>query len=279
MVIHALNINSSEVEVQQLFDASAMFSDSDLLPISALQHLLYCERQCALIHTERLWAENRFTVEGRHLHERADSGKREARPGRRTQRAVPLWSYELGLFGKADVIEFRILEETRGHGDGETRRGDAAGFAGAPASADAIRLPLATDNPPPITPLPFPIEYKRGKPKAHEADRVQLCAQAMCLEEMLAVTVSAGALFYGRTRRRQDVAFDINLRELTRQAAERLHEMLASGVTPAAVYEKKKCGRCSLASQCLPRVSACRAATFVDRQVRELLAAAGPASE
>jgi CRISPR-associated exonuclease Cas4 len=243
-----------------------MFSDSDLLPISALQHLLYCERQCALIHTERLWAENRFTVEGRHLHERADSGKREARPGRKTQRAVPLWSYELGLFGKADVIEFRASQETGGHGDTGTRgtHGEIqAGSAGLPASAG----------------VPFPLEYKRGKPKAHDADRVQLCAQAMCLEEMLDVAVPAGALFYGRTRRRQEVAFDAALRALTRQAAGRLHEMLASGLTPAAVYEKRKCGRCSLASQCLPRVSAGRASGFVDRQVRELLAAAGPASE
>lgn len=222
-----------------------MFVEDELLPISALQHLLYCERQCVLIHLERLWAENRFTVEGRHLHERADSGKREARPGRKTQRAVPLWSYELGLFGKADVVEFHGQEVASG-------------------SAPAI---------------PFPVEYKRGKPKAHDADRVQLCAQAMCLEEMLAMPVVAGALFYGRTRRRQDVLFDAPLRDLTRQAAQQLHEMIASGSTPAAVYEKKKCGRCSLASQCLPRVSAGRAAAFIDRQVRELLTSAGPVSE
>lgn len=238
-----------------------MFTDSDLLPISALQHLLYCERQCALIHTERLWAENRFTVEGRHLHEKADSGKREARPGRRTERGVPLWSYELGLFGKADVIEFRPAD---------TR---------APASADAIRLPLATDNPQLATPIPFPVEYKRGKPKAHDADRVQLCAQAMCLEEMLGVKVPAGALFYGRTRRRQDVEFDQSLRQLTAHTAGRLHAMLASGRTPAAVYEKKKCERCSLKSQCLPRLPAARAERFLEREIMQILVAAGPASE
>lgn len=244
-----------------------MFSDSDLLPISALQHLLYCERQCALIHIERLWAENRFTVEGRHLHEKADSGKGEARPGRGTQRAVPLWSYQLGLFGKADVVEFRSREEMGGRGDGEMGGADAEGSS------------LTTGNSQLGTLIPFPIEYKRGKPKAHDADRVQLCAQAMCLEEMLGVPVAAGALFYGRTRRRQDVVFDADLRELTCRAAQRLHEMMASGLTPAAVYEKKKCGRCSLASQCLPRVSAGRAAMFVDREVRQLLAAAGPASD
>lgn len=222
-----------------------VFVEDDLLPISALQHLLYCERQCVLIHLERLWAENRFTVEGRHLHERADSGKRQMRPGRKTTRAMPLWSYALGLFGKADIVEFHDRE------------------------AEGGLLPA----------IPFPVEYKRGKPKAHDADRVQLCAQAMCLEEMLGMPVAAGALFYGRTRRRQDVLFDAPLRDLTRRAAQLLHEMLASGSTPAPVYEKKKCGRCSLASQCLPRVSAGRAAAFIDRQIRELLVAAGPVSE
>ncbi|HEY2584554.1 MAG TPA: CRISPR-associated protein Cas4 [Tepidisphaeraceae bacterium] len=240
-----------------------MFSDDDLLPISALQHLLYCERQCALIHLERLWAENRFTVEGRHLHERADAGKREARPGGRTARAVPLWSYELGLFGMADVIEYAAAPLATGHSQ------------------------LATNNPQPTTgnsqpatsPVPFPVEYKRGKPKAHDADRVQLCAQAMCLDEMLGVPVPAGALFYGRTRRREDVAFDAALRALTTETAARLHELLAGGQTPPAVYERRKCERCSLKSQCLPRLPAGRAAGFLDRQLREVLAAAGPASE
>jgi CRISPR-associated exonuclease Cas4 len=224
-----------------------LFTDSDLLPISALQHLLYCERQCALIHTERLWAENRFTVEGRHLHERADAGRREQRGGVHVARALPLWSYELGLFGKADVVEFRSLP--------------------------------ATGNSQLATPVPFPVEYKRGKPKAHDADRVQLCAQAMCLEEMLGAAVPAGALFYGRMRRRQDVTFYPSLRELTAHTAGRLHAMLASGRTPAAVYEKKKCERCSLKSQCLPRLPAARAERFLEREISHLLVAAGPASE
>jgi CRISPR-associated exonuclease Cas4 len=239
-----------------------MFSDDELLPISALQHLLYCERQCALIHLERLWAENRFTVEGRHLHERADAGKWEARPpGGRTARAVPLWSYELGLFGKADVVEFRPRP------------------TGAPASADTNFAPLATGNSQRATPsVAFPVEYKRGKPKAHDADRVQLCAQAMCLEAMLGVPVPAGALFYGRTRRREDVVFDVALRELTTQTIARLHELIASGRTPPAIYERRKCERCSLMSQCLPRLPASRAAGFLDRFVRDALAA-GPASE
>ena len=157
-----------------------MFTDSDLLPISALQHLLYCERQCALIHTERLWAENRFTVEGRHLHERADAGRREQRGGVHVARALPLWSYELGLFGKADVVEFRAEEATRGRGDGVTRGANADlhfANAGLPASAG---IPSHGASPFRNVPgVPFPVEYKRGKPKAHDADRVQLCAQAI----------------------------------------------------------------------------------------------------
>ena len=236
-----------------------VISDSDLLPISALQHLLYCPRQCALIHIERLWAENQFTVEGRHLHQRADAGRAQRRDGRRTERGVALWSYELGLFGKADVIEFRPAVREQ------------------PLATDKSQL--TTSNSQPATLHAFPIEYKRGKPKSHDADRVQLCAQAMCLEEMLETAVPAGALFYGTTRRRLDVSFDASLRELTRQTAERLHELIASGRTPAAVYEKKKCDRCSLKNLCLPRMPAGRATRYLDRAMAHVLAAAGPASD
>ena len=195
-----------------------MFAEDDLLPISALQHLLYCPRQCALIHVERLWAENRLTVEGRQLHQKADRGKAQLRGRLRVARAVSLRSLALGLYGVADVIEMRL--------------GDTQGAA-------------AVDY--------RPVEYKRGKPKKHDADRVQLCAQAMCLEEMLGVTISAGELFYGKTRRRVPVPFDAALRELTTRTAELLHAMVAAGRTPPAVYEKEKCDRCSLINLCLPR--------------------------
>jgi CRISPR-associated exonuclease Cas4 len=222
-----------------------LFPDDQLLPISALQHLLYCPRQCALIHVERLWAENRFTVEGRHLHGRADAGKRENRGGLRTTRALPLWSYQLGLIGKADVVEF------------------------AAANPDSIANPGT----------PFPVEYKRGKPKPHEADRVQLCAQALCLEEMLGVPVPGGALFYGKTRRRCDVSFDATLRALTRETIARAHALFESGVTPAAEYEKKKCESCSLIDLCLPRAPAGRAQRYFDRALADAVSSAGPASD
>ena len=241
-----------------------MYPEDDLLPISALQHLLYCPRQCALIHVERLWAENRFTVEGRHLHQRADAGKGESRRPRkgrgggdaaddpagrgRIARGLPLRSLALGLFGKADIVEF---------------------LPPAPPTPDA---------PPDNRHLsrPFPVEYKRGRPKSHDADRVQLCAQALCLEEMFAAPVPAGALFYGKTRRRVDVPFDDALRALTRDTIGRLRTMVATGTTPPPVYDCRKCGQCSLKDLCLPEAPA-GAARYLTRALAA--AATGPASD
>jgi CRISPR-associated exonuclease Cas4 len=193
-----------------------MYSEDDLLPLSALQHLLFCERQCALIHTEQIWAENLFTAEGRILHERADSGGRQSRRDIRIESAVPLRSFRLGLSGKADVVEYH--RENKGNW------------------------------------RPFPVEYKRGKPKAANWDQVQLCAQALCLEEMLHCPVPQGALFYGKNRRRQEVHFDDKLRRETEEAAARLHDLVRSGRTPPARYEKK-CENCSLMNLCMPKVA------------------------
>lgn len=188
--------------------------DDDLIPISALQHYLYCPRQCALIHLEQQWAENRQTAEGLLLHQRVDKPLAERRRGVRTVTAMPLLSLELGITGKADAVEFHV---------GDT--GERA----------------------------FPVEYKRGRPKAHRADEVQLCAQALCLEAMLGTSVESGALFYGQTRRRQDVVFDSTLRELTRQVIADTRRMLASGKTPSASYSPQLCDRCSLIDICQPR--------------------------
>ena len=149
------------------------------IALSALQHFLFCPRQCALIHVERQWAENRFTAEGRVLHERADLGGSSSRSGVRTVRSMPLRCRRLGIGGVADVVELH---------DGGRR--------------------------------PYPVEYKRGRPKAHRADEVQLCAQAVCLEEMSGTTIPEGALFYGQTRRRVVVRFDKALRALTAATAE-----------------------------------------------------------
>jgi len=208
-----------------------VYAEDDLLPLSALQHLLFCERQCALIHIEQVWTENLFTAEGRIMHERVDSGAAQCRNDVRTERAVPLRSLRLGLSGKADVVEY--------HRD----------------DADNWR--------------PYPVEYKRGRPKAGNCDRVQLCAQALCLEEMLECPVPEGALFYGKNRRRQVVRFDEALRQQTEEAARRLHELIRSGRTPSAHFVKK-CESCSLMNLCMPKVAG--AGKSVGRYLARMLA-------
>lgn len=190
--------------------------DDDSIPLSALQHHLYCPRQCALIHVEQLWEESRHTAEGRVLHEKADKPKIERRKGVRTVLAMPLAAPELGITGIADVVEFHQTAE----------EGERA----------------------------FPVEYKRGRPKAHQADEVQLCAQALCLEFMLGQAVPAGALYYGQTRRRTDVPFDAPLRQLTLDTIAAVRAMLAAGLTPTARYDRRRCDACSLLDLCQPKL-------------------------
>lgn len=195
------------------------FSEEDLLPLSALQHLLFCERQCALIHLEQMWQENLFTAEGRIMHDRVHKADSESRGKIRLELGVSLRSLRLGLVGQADVVEFHKIQDS--------------------ASRSSIWRP-------------FPVEYKRGKAKKENWDRVQLCAQAICLEEMLGVDVPQGALFYGKTRRRRDVVFDDSLREETSETANRLHRLIASGSTPAPVYSAR-CDHCSFLDLCMPK--------------------------
>ena len=185
-----------------------------LVPLSALQHYLFCPRQCALIHVEQQWAEDGATAEGRLLHEKVDAGEGETRPGIRIARGLALRSARLGVSGKADTVEFR-----------RASLGDK--------------------------PTPFPVEYKRGKPKAHRADEVQLCAQALCLEEMFGCAVPEGALFYGVTRRRLSVSFDASLRALTSKVAAETRAMLLAQRTPPPV-KMPACKRCSLEELCQP---------------------------
>lgn len=218
-----------------------MYTEDECLPISALQHLLFCERQCALIHIEGLWAENRLTVEGRRLHDKTHGGKKgprgggmaETRCGVRTVRSLPLLSLRLGIAGVADVVEFLPASA-------------AESFIG--SGAETKLAPLARLG------TPLPVEYKRGKPKKLNWDRVQVCAQALCIEEMLGAAVPEAAIFYGAIRHRECVALDRALRAETEAAAARLHELIAAGVSPPAIFEKK-CQRCSLIDLCLPRVT------------------------
>jgi CRISPR-associated exonuclease Cas4 len=186
--------------------------DEELLPISALSHFVYCKRRCALVHIEQAWVENRFTAEGRVMHDNVHEQGVENRKDVRIERGISLRSLVLGLIGKADVVEFH-------------KQGGAW--------------------------MPFPVEYKRGKPKADDCDKVQLCAQALCLEEMLKVEILDGALFYGKTRRRLDVVFDEPLRRETKDAAEQLQKFVLQGKTPRPVYGKK-CETCSFYDLCMP---------------------------
>ncbi len=206
--------------------------DEDAVPLSALQHYLYCPRQCALIHLEQQWAESVQTAQGRLMHERADRPQAVRRRGVRTVMAMPLAHAELGLTGIADVVEFHATP----HGD---------------------RV--------------IPVEYKRGRPKAHRADEVQLCAQAMCLEEMLQQVIPSGALFYGQTHRRTDVVFDEELRALTRAVAAAVRDMLRERQTPRASYEPRKCDTCSLLDLCQPLLAGRSGSvvTWLERQLRQ----------
>lgn len=184
--------------------------DTDpLVPLSALQHLLYCPRQCALIHLEGTFDDNLYTLRGQRTHERVDTPGHELIVGVRVERALPLYSYALGLSGRADVVEF------------------------------------LTDG------TPHPVEYKTGPRKIREADDVQLCAQGMCLEEMLGVTVPEGSLYYERTRRRRGVTFDEPLRDLVRSTAQAVRDLYAQKTLPAPVADSR-CPNCSLLDACLP---------------------------
>jgi CRISPR-associated exonuclease Cas4 len=202
--------------------------EDDPIPLSALQHAVYCLRQAALIHLERIWAENRFTAEGQILHLATNvPGMRRGRGVRRVT-ALPLVSRRLGLAGVADLVEFLAGP------DGET---------------------------------PYPVEFKRGKAKLHRADEVQLCAQGLCLEEMTGRAVPEGSLYYAETKRRVVVALDEPLRTLTEETAARLRELFASARTPPAEYRPGKCRACSLLEQCRPKAGARSARAWRDRSV------------
>lgn len=225
-----------------------MHAEDDLLPISALQHLLFCERQTALIHIERLWEDNRFTAEGNVLHKKADAAKSETRDGIRITRGLPVHSFRLGLFGVCDVVQFQPP-------DFET---DAR--LSLPKRIQEELTKTVTDDSAFSHWTITPVEYKRGKPKKNDCDRVQLAAQAMCLEEMLHVEIPRGDLFYGKQQRRTEVVFDEHLRNTTIETAARFQELIQAQQTPPAVREKK-CDTCSLLSVCMPPTAAQKSAS------------------
>lgn len=194
--------------------------EMDVVLISALEHWSYCPRQCGLIHLEAVWDENLYTLRGHQAHERADEAGEAVEDGVRVVRGMPLWHDGLGLYGKADVVEFR--------GGGESGIGSREE-------------------------TPYPVEYKVGERRSWVHEAIQLCAQALCLEEMLGVAVPAGAVYYGGSRRRREVAIDAALRERTVTAIGEVRAMLRGGRLPAAV-DDPRCPKCSLIESCLPGI-------------------------
>jgi len=212
------------------------YDDEDLLALSGIQHIAFCERQWALIHVENQWAENLLTVEGHQLHERVDDPYfSETRNDIRIVRSTPLVSRSLGLYGVADVIEYLYSPESKNLLD--------------------IRI----------------VEYKRGKPKLDDRDEVQLCAQGVCLEEMLDVKINRGFLFYGETKHRHIVEFTDELRGRVIELARKMHDLFEKGTTPLPV-KGKRCTNCSLKDLCLPSLgkNSKKAASYVNILVMEM---------
>lgn len=208
----------------------APFNEDDLLLLSGIQHMAFCPRQWALIHIEQVWAENVLTVEGRHLHECTDDPfGDEIRKDLRIVRAMPIVSWNLGLRGVADVVEFY---QKKCQVEGLTcRLSGRSGWW-----------------------RPIPVEYKRGRPKKDDRDAVQLCAQAMAIEEMMQITIDFGYLFYGQTRKRQKISFGPALRLRTIELADCMHQLFRENVTPKA-QKGKHCSQCSLIEQCHPELT------------------------
>lgn len=196
----------------------------EFLLLSGIQHFVFCPRQWALIHIEQQWQENERTADGRIFHERAHDGpQHELRGDLLILRGLRVSSNALGVSGTCDVVEFR---------------------------RDPTGVRLASYE---GTWTPYPVEYKRGEPKPGNADRLQLCVQAMCLEEMLLCSIPEGSLFYGETRRRETVPLDEALRGEARAALERMHQYYDAGYTPKA-KPSKSCNACSLKDVCLPKL-------------------------
>jgi CRISPR-associated exonuclease Cas4 len=185
------------------------WDEAEVVMISALQHHSYCPRQCALIHVEKVFDENLYTLRGRRVHERTHDPESALEDGVRVERGLPLFSERLGLIGKSDVVEFRP--------------GEAA----------------------------YPVEYKSGPRRGSIHDDIQLCAQAMCLEEMLGGDVPCGAVYHYASRRRREVVFDGDLRSLTEETVRAVRELLSTSTVPPPVADAR-CPKCSLFDACMP---------------------------
>jgi len=204
------------------------YEEDDMLMLSGIQHFAFCPRQWALIHIEQQWEENRLTIEGEFLHQHVDDPFYRQKMGSTIcLRSVSIASKQLGLYGLSDVIELHPTD----------------------FPDNAILHPKY-----PGYWLPYPIEYKHGKPKENNVDAVQLTAQAMCLEEQYGIHISEGALYYGEIRKREVVEFTKELRDEVMQLAKSMHEVFDSQRLPKAA-KQPHCKSCSLRDVCLPKVS------------------------
>ncbi|WP_124032147.1 CRISPR-associated protein Cas4 [Olavius algarvensis spirochete endosymbiont] len=193
------------------------YSEEEFIMLSSLQHYTFCPRRCALIHKDQCWAENYLTVKGDLFHSRVDSYPIEKRKGFRTEFSMPICSSELGIVGKADVVEIRYQGK-------EIRE-------------------------------VYPVEYKSGKPKHSTGNEVQLCAQVLCLEEMMGISIEIGYLYYGKDRRRIPIEMSQNLREEVAHTTHSIHQMLREEQLPPPI-KKPHCKSCSLKEECQPNLSA-----------------------
>lgn len=215
------------------------YKEEEYLQLSGIHHFAFCRRRWALVHIENQWAENYWTADGELLHENAhDTSFSESRGDTLITRGMRVSSPTLGVSGACDVLEFH-------------------------RSADGIPL---KDRP--GLWQPYPVEYKRGTVRGREADALQLCGQAMCLEEMLCCVIPEGALYYGQTRRREQVVFTAELRQTVRDMLAEMHQCYDRGYTPR-VRPTKACGACSLKELCLPKLMRARPVSAYLRESEE----------
>lgn len=218
------------------------YSDEDMLQLSGIQHFAYCRRQWALIHIEQQWAENLLTVEGHLMHENAhDTYSSEKRGDVIISRGMPVFSYDLGITGVCDIVEFQKAD-------------DGAVLFGRSGKYRVI-----------------PVEYKHGEPKsATDADLLQATAQAMCLEDMLCCTINESHIFYGRTKRRFKFEITEELRDKVKSSLKEMHELYTKQYTPKVKYHKG-CGACSIKDICLPQISKKLSAhKYIEKQLTEI---------
>lgn len=215
-----------------------MYNEEDYIMLSGIQHFAFCRRQWALIHIEQQWEENYKTTAGELMHKKAHKeGSFEKRGNLLITRGLRISSRGLGFTGQCDIVEFYQAE------DGIT----ISGYDG--------KWKIV------------PVEYKHGKPKEHNADELQLCAQAICLEEMFLTDIKEGFLYYGENRRRSNIIFDENLRNEVKKASDEMHQLFHKGYTPK-VKPSKQCNSCSLKNLCLPKLQkSVKVSTYIEQNI------------